>query len=361
MNKMQFVFSVVLSLALFAFQPSALAGSAEADKARELIKEAAALFNQAAALADEKDPDKNLLKINSLVKQAGDKTDQARAIVLAGDLTDEQRQGLVVGYGDRDGDGKHDPAHPSNLAEQTQNPVASLISVPLESNFNFGVGPADNTQYVMNAKPVIPQNVSENWNWIHRGIQPVIVQDNLTNTGTDIKTDSSIFGMGDLTYQGFLTPAKPGKVIWGAGPVLVVPWGEDGLSTEKWQAGAGFVALTKINNWVIGSVVSQQWDVAGKGSADDVSLFVWQYFINHNFNDGWFATSSPTMTANWKADRDSDTWTIPVGGGFGKIFKINDHPFRASVQAFAYVNNPDAVDTDWTLQAEFRLLFPRGK
>jgi hypothetical protein len=354
----RWLFSAVLSLAVFAFQPAALAGAAEAEHARALVKEAAALTQQAADLADEDDPDKNLLEINSLIDQAGNKIDEARAIVLAGDITDEQRQGMVVGYGDKDGDGAHDPTHPANLAEQTQNPVASLIQVPLESNFNFNVGAEGNTQYVMNAKPVIPMNLNENWNWINRGIQPIIAQDNLTATGTDIPTDSSIFGMGDLTYQGFLTSAKPSKIITGYGAVLVVPWGEDGLSSEKWQAGPGFVALTKIDKFVLGSVVTQQWSFAGRGSAEDVSLAVWQYFINYNMNDGWFLTSSPTMSANWEAEKTGDRLTVPYGGGIGRIFKISGHPFRASVQAFGYATTPDAVDTSFTLQAEFRLLFP---
>ena len=266
-------------------------------------------------------------------------------------------------YHDKDGDGKHDAVAPdhADLAKATQNPVASMISLPLESNFNFGTGSTDNFQYVLNAKPVVPSKIGENWNLINRGIQPLIAQDNLSNTGTGAPTDSSIFGMGDFTYQGFISPAKPGKIIWGAGPVLVVPWGEDGLSSEKWQAGAGLVVLAMPGKFVIGSVVSQQWDVAGKGSANDVSLFVWQYFVNYNMKDGWFLTSSPTMTANWKADRDSDKWTIPVGGGIGKIFAVGKHHFRWSTQAFAYAATPDAMDTDWTLQAEFRFLFPTAK
>jgi hypothetical protein len=368
MNKMRFVLSAVLSLALFAFQPAALASDVQ--KSRELIKEAAALVEQAAAIAEEDekrakeggdldsiDTD-NLIKVNDLINQAGEKIDEARAIIMARPLTEEQRKGVVVGYGDRDGDGKNDPGHPSNLAEATQNPVASLISVPLESNFNFDVGQEGNTQYVMNAKPVIPMKINDDWNWIHRGIQPVIAQDNLTNTGTGIPTDSSIFGLGDLTYQGFLTPGKPGKIIWGVGGVLVVPWGETGLSSEKWQAGPGAVFLTKLDNFVIGSVFTQQWDFAGTGSVAGVSLTVWQYFVNYNMNDGWFLTSSPTMSANWKADSTGDRLTIPFGGGIGKIFKIGGHPFRWSTQVFGYATTPDAVDTNWTLQAEFRLLFP---
>ena len=355
MSRIRFFSAAVLSVALFMFQLPALA---DAEKARELVNEAADLANQAADLAEEDNPD-NMLKINSLLKEATDKVDQARAEVLAGQLTEEQRQGLVVGYGAKTDDGKHDSKHPSNLAEQTQNPVASLISVPLESNFNFDVGPAGNTQYVLNVKPVIPMGINDKWNWIHRGIQPIIVQDNLTDTGAGIETDSSIFGMGDLTYQGFLTPKKAGKVIWGVGGVFVVPWGEDGLSSEKWQAGPGFVALTKKGSWVFGSVITQQWDFAGRGNANDVSLSIWQYFINYNLKDGWFLTSSPTMSANWEAEKTGDRLTVPVGGGIGKIFKMGGHPFRASMQAFGYAASPDAVDTDWTLQAEFRLLFPR--
>jgi hypothetical protein len=364
----RWLFSAVLSLAVFSFQPAALASDVQ--KARELVKEAAALVEQAGVRAEEDEkrakadgnPDSvdvdAIIKTNNLLKQAAKKIDEARALVLAAPITEDQRKGLVVGFGDRDGDGKHDAGHPSNLAEATQNPVASLISVPLESNFNFDVGPEGNTQYVMNAKPVIPMKINDDWTWIHRGIQPLIVQDNLTATGTDIPTDSSIFGMGDLTYQGFLTPGKAGKIIWGVGGVLVVPWGETGLSSEKWQAGPGFVALTKIDKFVIGSVVTQQWSFAGKGSAEDVSLSIWQYFVNYNMKDGWFLTSSPTMSANWEADSTGDRLTIPYGGGIGKIFKIGGHPFRWSTQVFGYATTPDSVDTSWTLQAEFRLLFP---
>ena len=191
MNSKHLVFSVVVSLAAFTFQSSALA-DANDDKGRRLIQEAAELTKQAADLTKEENPE-NSEKVQSLLKEAGDKLDEAReAAAHSVNLTDEQKKGLVVGYGDRDGDGAHDPEHQSNLAEQTQNPVASLISVPLESNFNFGVGEADNFQYVMNAKPVIPMKLTDDWTWIHRGIQPLIAQDNLTNTGTDIETDSSI-------------------------------------------------------------------------------------------------------------------------------------------------------------------------
>ncbi|MGI9291344.1 MAG: neuromedin U [Gammaproteobacteria bacterium] len=341
----------VMFFAVFSFSSIAQAD----EKAQQLMKEAAEKMNEASSKTGQGKEQ----EVDDLVFEAVKKAQEARQRIEAQGV-DIDNSNRYVGYGNYDGPDKKNVDQAANLREKTQNPVSSLISVPLESNFNFDVGPEGNTQYVLNVKPVIPQKVNDDWNWIHRGIQPIIVQDNLTDSPTgDLETDSSIFGLGDLTYQGFLTPGKPSKVIWGVGGVLTVPWGDDGLSTEKWQTGPAFVALTKVNRWVFGSVISQQWDFAGRGSADDVSLAVWQYFINYNLEKGWFLLSTPTMSANWEAEKTGDRLTIPVGGGLGRLFKIGGKPFRASVQAFGYPASPDNVDTDWTLQAEFRLLFPR--
>jgi hypothetical protein len=247
------------------------------------------------------------------------------------------------------------------LAKASQNPVASLISVPVEFNANFGVGEADNFQNVTNIKPVIPSDFSKNWNLINRTIVPIIVQDNLTNTGTDIPTDSSQSGLGDVTYQGFFTTKKAGKLIWGVGPQITVPLGDDAFTSDKWSAGPAIVFLTMPGNWVIGTTFAQQWDFAGKGSAEDVSSFVWQYFINYNLSDGWFLSSSPTMTANWKAERDSDKWTIPVGGGGGRVFKVGEQHLKINAQVYGYLNTPDAVDTDWTAYLQVNFLFPKKR
>ena len=105
----------------------------------------------------------------------------------------------------------------TELAKKSQNPVSDLISVPFQNNFNFGTGPEDNMQYVLNVQPVYPWHMSEQWNWIHRAIIPLINQPSPVN----------MFGLGDIQYQGFLSPAKPGKLIWGVGPVLQVPSATD--------------------------------------------------------------------------------------------------------------------------------------
>ena len=245
------------------------------------------------------------------------------------------------------------------LAKKSQNPVASLISVAFENNFNFGVGPEDNFQYVLNAKPVVPQELTENWNLIHRVIQPLVAQDNLTKD-TGALTDESQFGLADVTYEAFFTPANTGKLIWGFGPQVTVPWGDDAYTSDKWNAGFASVFLTMPGRWVIGSLITQEWDFAGKGSAEDVSRGVIQPFVNYNFDKGWFLTFAPVWTVNWEAERDSDRWTIPLGGGGGRIFSIGEQKVRLQATGFGYVASPDFIDNDWTLQIDFRLLFPAG-
>lgn len=143
---------------------------------------------------------------------------------------------LAQGGATTAGGGAGSEPEASDLAKKTQNPVSDLISVPLQNNFNFGVGPGNDMQWILNIQPVAPVRIAENWNLINRPIIPVIYQPEL-ETGA-----GSTFGLGDIQYQAYLSPAKPGKVIWGAGVALGFPSAtENELGTEKWTAGPGLV------------------------------------------------------------------------------------------------------------------------
>ena len=128
------------------------------------------------------------------------------------------------------------------------------------------------------------------------------------------------------------------------------------LGADKWGLGPSVVLLTMHGPWVVGSLFSNVWSVGGSGDAD-VNVFTWQYFINYNLSNGWYLTSSPLITANWEA-RSKDTWTIPVGGGFGKIFRIGPQPVNAQIQAFSNVEKPK-FGADWTLRLQLQFLFPK--
>ena len=239
----------------------------------------------------------------------------------------------------------------AELAKKTQNPVSDLISLPFQNNTNFGMGPDDKTQNVLNIQPVWPFSLNEDWNLITRTILPVISQPALA-AGQE-RTN----GLGDTTFTTFFSPKDSGKLIWGLGPVFLLPTAtDDVLGSDKWGIGPAVVVLTMPGNWVIGSLLSNVWSFAGSGD-QDVNLFTWQYFINYNLPDGWYLSSAPIITANWEAE-SGNKWTVPFGGGFGKVFRVGKQPMNASVQAFYNVEKPD-LGADWTLRLQLQFLFPK--
>lgn len=241
------------------------------------------------------------------------------------------------------------------LAKAAQNPVADLISLPFQNNTNFGYGPDDEIQNVLNIQPVIPFHLSENWNLITRTIAPVIYQPEVVEGSGDE------FGLGDINLTAFFSPKSPTKgIIWGVGPIFVFPTATDEkLGSEKWSAGPSAVALTVQGPWLYGALVNNVWSFAGDNDRDDVNAMLIQPFANYNLPDGWYLVSSPIITANWEADSDN-TWLVPLGGGVGKIFRIGSQPMNAQMQAFYNMDKP-AVVGDWTLRFQLQFLFPKGK
>ena len=240
----------------------------------------------------------------------------------------------------------------ADLAKQTQNPVSDLISVPFQNNTNFGIDPGDDTQNVLNIQPVWPFRLNEQWNLITRTIVPVISQPDAL-TGHD-----SEFGLGDINFSAFFSPRKPGKWIWGVGPSLLLPTATDNaLGTEQWGAGPTGVLLTMDGPWVYGALMNNIWSFAGDNDRADVNQMLLQPFVNYNMPDGWYLVSAPIITANWEASSDN-AWTVPLGGGIGKIFKVGKQPLNASIQGYYNVEKPDR-GADWTLRAQIQLLFPK--
>jgi len=241
----------------------------------------------------------------------------------------------------------------TDLAKKTQNPLADLISLPFQSNFDFNVGPNDRTRYTLNIQPVIPFNLTENWNLITRTILPIIYQpDVLSNSGGDT-------GLGDLNFTAWFTPRKAGKFLWGLGGTLVIPTAtEDTTGSDKWSAGPSVVLLLIQGPWVVGGLASNFWSFAGNSDRQDVNFFFSQLVINYNFSQGWYLTSAPIITADWKAD-NGNRWTLPLGGGAGKVFRLGKLPINTSIQAYYNVEKPELTGAQWQFRFQFQFLFPR--
>ena len=233
----------------------------------------------------------------------------------------------------------------SDLAEQAQNPIANLISLPLQNNTNFNVGPDDRNQNILNIQPVYPFSIGDDWNVITRTILPVMSQ--------PLADGDRQNGLGDTSFTAFFSPKDSAKLTWGVGPVVLIPTStDDSLGAGNWGGGLSAVFLGMPGNWVVGSLFSNVW-------AQDVNLFTWQAIINYNIpnGNGLYLTSVPIMTANWEADSDN-RWTIPVGGGVGKVFKIGKQPVNGQVSAYYNVEKPK-FGADWQLRLQLQFMFPK--
>ena len=165
-------------------------------------------------------------------------------------------------------------------------------------------------------------------------------------------------GLGDINPSLFLSPANASKkFIWGAGPTFTLPTAtEPVLGNQKWCAGPAVVALTMQGHWVVGALANQQWSFAGWGG-HNVSAFLTQPFVNYNLPHGWYLSSSPIITANWEAS-SGNQWTVPLGGGVGKLQWFGKLPINFQLQSFYNVVTPK-FGSDWQLRFQIQFLFPK--
>ena len=242
----------------------------------------------------------------------------------------------------------------AEIAKQAQNPIANVISVPLENDFNPHTGMDKEDSYVLEMKPVVPFKLSNDWNLITRTVIPIAQVPDLA-PGVN-----GASGLGDVQTSLFFSPAKVGKVIWGAGPVISLPTAtEDILGTKKLSIGPTAVVLSTQGHWLFGALVQNLFSVAGPRERPDVNQMLLQPFVNYNMRHGWYLTSSPVITSNWEAN-SNNRWTVPVGGGVGRIVHFGKIPVSTYAQVFRNVQRPDGT-TSWSARFQMTFLFPQKR
>jgi hypothetical protein len=245
-----------------------------------------------------------------------------------------------------------------DLAAKTQNPVGAMYSLPFKFRFDYG---AENGEAsFLNIQPVLPQTIGE-WNLIHRIILPLIDTPGgvtgLPAIPTPVQGDGAT-GLGDINYSIYLSPADPQKVIWGIGPSLMMDTAsDDQLGSGKWSTGPTAVILVQPKPWTLGLLGRQLWSFAGDSDRNSVSQMLLQPFINYNLEGGWYLISDMIITANWQAD-SGNQWTVPLGGGFGKMFAIGSQKMNTKLEAYYNVEKPDGAP-DWAFSWTLQFLFPR--
>ena len=244
-----------------------------------------------------------------------------------------------------------EPTHDVNaLAKETQNPVGSLISLPFQVNFNTGGDLEARTFLNLNFQPVIPFKATQNWNVIARTIVPI---DSVP--GPD---GTRYSGVGDIQEQLFVTPGKPGGLIWGVGPTFSFPTATASpFETGTWAAGPAVVLVKSTGPFVLGGLLSQLWPLSDAGGAPETNLLTLQPFVNFNFGHGWAMSFAPVMTANWDAS-DGNEWTVPIGIGLTRTTVFNRRPMNIGVNYYYNVERPDGSAAQ-QLRFVVTLLYPR--
>ena len=247
------------------------------------------------------------------------------------------------------------PAHAANeadLAKQLANPVAALISVPVQFNFDREIGPArEGTRMTANIQPVVPFSLNEDWNIISRTILPVVHQSDIF-PGAGSQT-----GLGDMLQSLFFSPKAPGPggVIWGVGPAVLIPTGTNSLLTaDRWAAGPTAVALRQTGHWSYGILANHLWSMGG-GSGRDINQTILQPFVSYLAGGGW------TFGMNLEASRDweREQWSVPINFSASKLLKVGNQMLSVGAGVGYWMESPEAGPHGWRFRAVVTWLFPK--
>lgn len=243
-----------------------------------------------------------------------------------------------------------------NVAKQLANPIANLVSVPLQLNWEQGVGPNDDLRTVMNFQPVVPFSLNEDWNVIGRMILPYLSQPSL------VPGAPSASGVGDMLFSLFFSSVKSDVAIWGVGPVVALPMTTDpSLGSGKWSAGPTGVVLKQSGQWTYGALVNHLWSFADTGDIDrnDVNQSYLQPFVAYTTKRAVTFNVSSESTANWEA-ASGEKWTVPINVNVSKVTKLGPFPFSLGGGVGVFVEKPEGAP-EWKLRFTATLILPRAR
>ncbi len=239
-----------------------------------------------------------------------------------------------------------------DLAKQLANPISSLISVPFQANWDFGIGVNDASRFTLNIQPVIPMSINDDWNLIVRTILPVIDAESPAPGVPDAS------GLGDIVQSFFFSPKDPvGGWILGAGPVFLYPSASETLlGSEQWGAGPTAVALKQEGPWTYGALVNHLWSYAGDETRSDVDATFLQPFVSYVTPTKTTYSLNAESTYDWERDQ----WTVPINAVVSQLFKMGSQPAQVFAGARYYAEGPDG-GPEWGIRAGVTLLFPTAK
>ena len=242
-----------------------------------------------------------------------------------------------------------DDADSADLAKKLSNPIASLISVPFQSNYDWNIGPEKGGRFLLNIQPVVPIKLDDDLTLIVRTILPVVNQEET------IAGMGSHFGLGDTTQSFFFSPTSaPGGIIWGIGPAFLWPTAtNNNLGSGKWGAGPTFVVLKQTEGWTAGVLANHIWSYAGKSDRSNVNSTFVQPFISYTWSNSTTLALNTETTYDWTAR----TWSVPLNLSFSHVYKFGKQPVQLALGGRYY---PETVPFGprWGMRFLVTFLFP---
>jgi hypothetical protein len=241
----------------------------------------------------------------------------------------------------------------ADLAQELSNPIADLITIPIQINYDRGIGPLDDGWKLQtNIQPVIPFSVNNNWNLITRTIMPVTYQkDIFPGSGSD-------FGLGDINMSLFFSPKEQasGGLIWGVGPVLLFPTAtEPLLGTKKWGTGPALVALTVRGQWTLGLLANHLWSFAGDSDRKDISNTFMQPFAAYTWPSAWTFSFQSETTYNW----ETENWSVPFNIAISKLVRWGKLPVSLQAGVGYWLESPDSGAEGFRLRFQANFVLPK--
>jgi hypothetical protein len=243
-------------------------------------------------------------------------------------------------------------ADAAEIARKLNNPIASLISLPMQFNYDTALGPdGEGDRFLMNVQPVIPIGISKDWNLISRTIVP-LVQLNGVPPGNDES------GIGDVFQSLFFSPKAPTADgwVWGAGPALLIPTATDELlGAEKWAIGPTAVALKQSHGWTYGALTNHVWSFAGSDNRADVNATLLQPFVSLTLPSLMTFSLNTESTYDW----EGEDWSVPINIGVSQLFKVGKQMQTIQFGARYWLDSPDGAAEGWGVRLTYTLVFPR--
>lgn len=244
-------------------------------------------------------------------------------------------------------------AESDDLAKKLSNPVANLVSVPFQFNFDDNIGAAENVQrYQLNIQPVIPIELNENWNLISRTILPVTVQ---TYKDTNKSDD---WGTGDIVQSLFFSPANTGSngITWGVGTAMLLPTASEKLlGADQYGLGPTAVILKQSEGWTLGALANHLWAVENHGDVEDVNSTFIQPFVSYTYPNSLTVTLNSETTYDWNIKKA----TIPVNVTATKIINLNGQLISVGGGVKYWAHDTDASPKDFGVRLIASFIFPK--